>query len=59
MPETYVLATGAWHGGWGWARFAERLGVDPVPAPGSHEGLFTQPKGLAHALQHALVSPGR
>ena len=42
-------------GEFGWARFAERLGVDPVPAQGSHEGLFTQPEGLAQALQQASI----
>ncbi len=25
MPSTFVLVHGAWHGGWGWVRLAERL----------------------------------
>jgi pimeloyl-ACP methyl ester carboxylesterase len=37
-------------GEYGWARFAERLGVDVVEAPGSHEACFTQPAGLAEAV---------
>ena len=34
-------------------RHAARLGVTPSPAPGSHEVFFTQPEGLAQALQDA------
>ncbi|WP_410791674.1 alpha/beta fold hydrolase [Kribbella sp. C-35] len=37
-------------GEYGWNRFAERLGVAPVPAPGSHEACFTRPVELAEAL---------
>jgi pimeloyl-ACP methyl ester carboxylesterase len=37
-------------GEYGWTRFAERLGVAPVPAPGSHEACFTRPVELAEAL---------
>ena len=61
QPMSYVLSSddaALPPGEFGWARFAERLGVEPVPAPGSHEGLFTQPQGVAHALQHAPTSPG-
>ena len=34
----------------GWDRFAKRLGVPIEEAPGSHEALFTQPVGLAQAI---------
>ncbi len=37
-------------GEYGWNRFAERLGVAPVPTPGSHEACFTRPAELAEAL---------
>ncbi|TCC08256.1 alpha/beta fold hydrolase [Kribbella soli] len=37
-------------GEYGWNRFAERLGVAPVPTPGSHEACFTRPVELAEAL---------
>jgi hypothetical protein len=40
-------------GEYGWARFAQRLGVDAIEAPGSHEACFTQPAGLADALLKA------
>jgi pimeloyl-ACP methyl ester carboxylesterase len=40
-------------GEYGWARFAERLGVPAQPVPGSHEACFTQPAGLAEALLRA------
>jgi hypothetical protein len=61
MSETSVLITGAWHGGWawrpvaqyGWTRFAKRLGVAPMEAPGSHEACFTEPEGLAATLLKA------
>ena len=40
----------------GWLRFADRLGtVRLVQMPGSHEVMFTNPAGLAHAL----VAAGR
>ena len=32
---------------------------EPAPAPGSHEGLFTQHQGLTRALEQASKSPGR
>jgi len=37
-------------GEYGWARFADRLGVTPVIAPGSHEACFTRPAELAQSL---------
>lgn len=37
-------------GEFGWARFAHRLGVAPIPAPGSHEACFTRPAELAAAF---------
>ena len=40
-------------GEYGWGRFAERLGVTPIEAPGSHEACFTEPAGLAEALLKA------
>jgi hypothetical protein len=51
MTTTFVLITGAWHGGWD--RFAQRLGVSPILTPGSHEACFTQPASLAEALVKA------
>jgi pimeloyl-ACP methyl ester carboxylesterase len=40
-------------GEFGWARFAERLGVEPLSTPGSHEACFTRPAELAQALLRA------
>lgn len=40
-------------GEYGWDRFAERLGVAPVPVPGSHEALFTRPEELAAEFARA------
>jgi len=40
-------------GEYGWARFAERLGVVPVAAPGSHEACFTRPDELADCFLKA------
>ena len=40
-------------GEYGWVRFAERLGVEPIEAPGSHEACFTEPAGLTEALLKA------
>jgi hypothetical protein len=56
IPVSYVLSTGDIAlpaGEFGWARFAERLGVPAQPAPGSHEACFTEPEGLAEALLKA------
>ena len=30
--------------------YAERLGVEPVMVPGTHEGLLTHPDALAEAI---------
>jgi pimeloyl-ACP methyl ester carboxylesterase len=40
-------------GEYGWHRFADRLGVEIQPVPGSHEAAFTQPAALAEALLKA------
>ncbi|WP_224386389.1 alpha/beta fold hydrolase [Pseudonocardia sp. ICBG1293] len=56
VPVAYVLSTDDLAlppGEYGWDRFAARLGVTPVRAPGSHEGCFTAPDGLAEALLKA------
>jgi pimeloyl-ACP methyl ester carboxylesterase len=56
IPVAYVLSeqdVALPPGEYGWARFAERLGLTPQPAPGSHEACFTQPTGLAEALLKA------
>ncbi len=37
-------------GEYGWLRFADRLGVEPVMAPGSHEACLTRPAELAEAF---------
>ena len=53
VPVRYVLCVddiARPPGEHGWDRFAERLGVDPIPAPGSHEACFTQPEKLAEVL---------
>ena len=53
VPVSYVLSVddvALPPGEFGWNRFAERLGVEPQSAPGSHEACFTQPAGLAEAL---------
>ena len=56
IPAAYVLSVGDIAlppGEYGWTRFAERLGVEPIEAPGSHEACFTEPEGLAAALLKA------
>ncbi|TQN42274.1 pimeloyl-ACP methyl ester carboxylesterase [Blastococcus colisei] len=56
VPLAYVLSehdVALPPGEYGWARFAERLGVPVQPAPGSHEACFTQPAGLAEAFLRA------
>jgi hypothetical protein len=40
-------------GEYGWDRFAHRLGVEPIMAPGSHEACFTEPAGLVEAFLKA------
>ena len=39
--------------GYGYERFAERLGVQPTAVPGSHESLFTRSAELAEAVLKA------
>ena len=41
--ETFVLITGAWHGGWSWR-----------PDPGSHEANVTRPAELTDAFLRAV-----
>ncbi len=56
VPVAYLLSTddvALPPGEYGWARFADRLGVPAQPAPGSHEACFTEPAGLAEALLKA------
>jgi pimeloyl-ACP methyl ester carboxylesterase len=56
VPAAYVLSEqdiALPPGEYGWARFADRLGVMPQSAPGSHEACFTQPAALAEALLKA------
>lgn len=58
VPVSYLLSTDDIvmpPGELAWGRFADRLGVTPIDAPGSHEACFTQPEGLANALL-AVVS---
>lgn len=54
VPVDYVLSAddiAMPPGQFAWApRFPARVGADVVEVPGSHEGLFTQPAALAHAL---------
>jgi pimeloyl-ACP methyl ester carboxylesterase len=56
VPITYVLSeqdVALPPGEYGWARFAERLGVPIQSTAGSHEACFTQPAALAEALLKA------
>ncbi|MCT1550805.1 alpha/beta fold hydrolase [Brevibacterium casei] len=56
IDVSYLLGAediGLPEGEYGWPRFAERLGVEPVPVPGSHESLFTRPDELADAFARA------
>lgn len=56
VPVSYVLSAddiALPPGEYGWARFAERLGVAPQLVPGSHESCFTQPAALAEGLLKA------
>ncbi len=53
VPVAYILGTedvALPEGEYGWARFAERLEVDPYVSPVSHEALFTQPAVIAEVL---------
>lgn len=56
VPVAYVLSVDdivVPPGEYQWSRFAERLGVEPINAPGGHEALLTRPEGLAKALLEA------
>jgi pimeloyl-ACP methyl ester carboxylesterase len=56
VPVSYVLSVddvALPPGEYGWDRFARRLGVEPIMAPGSHEACFTEPAGLAEAFLKA------
>jgi pimeloyl-ACP methyl ester carboxylesterase len=56
LPVAYLLGeddVALPPGEYGWNRFAERLGVAPVPAPGSHEACFTRPAELAESFLKA------
>lgn len=56
VPTSYVLSLDDISlppGEYAWDRFARRLGVEPIPAPGSHEACFTQPGGLVKAILKA------
>lgn len=54
VPVDYVLSVddvAMPPGEWAWApRFPQRLGVQPIEVPGSHESLLTQPAALAQGL---------
>jgi pimeloyl-ACP methyl ester carboxylesterase len=55
IPVAYVLSEddlGLGHPGAG-VRFANRLGVEPIMVPGSHESLLTHPDEVAQALLSA------
>ncbi|HEX4247698.1 MAG TPA: alpha/beta hydrolase [Pseudonocardia sp.] len=56
VPASYVLSVddiALPPGEYGWDRFARRLGVEPITAPGSHEASFTQPAGLVESILKA------
>jgi pimeloyl-ACP methyl ester carboxylesterase len=56
VPVSYVLSVddiALPPGEYGWDRFARRLGVEPILAPGSHEASFTQPDGLVASILKA------
>lgn len=57
VPVAYVISTediALPPGDYAWTpRFPDRLGVQAIEAPGSHEACFTQPAGLAEALLRA------
>jgi hypothetical protein len=57
VPLSYVLGAddvALPPGEYGWPRFAERVGVTPIKAAGSHEALFTRPAQLADAFLAAV-----
>jgi pimeloyl-ACP methyl ester carboxylesterase len=56
VPASYVLSVDDISlppGEYGWDRFARRLGVESIAAPGSHEACFTQPDGLVASILKA------
>jgi pimeloyl-ACP methyl ester carboxylesterase len=56
VPTSYVLSVddiALPPGEYAWDRFAGRLGVEPILAPGSHEACFTQPDGLVQSILKA------
>jgi pimeloyl-ACP methyl ester carboxylesterase len=56
VPVTYLLSEddiALPPGEYGWQRFADRLGVTPIMAPGSHEACFTRPAELAECFLQA------
>ena len=58
VPLTYLLSEddiALPPGEYGWARFADRLGVEPMMSPGSHEACLTRPQELATAFLAAAI----
>jgi pimeloyl-ACP methyl ester carboxylesterase len=56
VPVAYVLGSddvALPPGEYGWARFAERLGVEPLVVSITHEACFTQPDVVAESLLKA------
>lgn len=56
VPAAYILGSddvALPPGEYGWARFAERLGVAPLVVPITHEACFTQPDLVAESLLKA------
>jgi pimeloyl-ACP methyl ester carboxylesterase len=56
VPVAYVLGTKDFalpEGEYGWARFADRLGVEPYLVPITHEAVFTHPDLVAEAFLKA------
>jgi pimeloyl-ACP methyl ester carboxylesterase len=57
IPATYLISTEDLvfpPGEYGWVpRFPDRLGVEPIEVPGSHESMLTRPAELAEAILKA------
>jgi pimeloyl-ACP methyl ester carboxylesterase len=56
VPVSYLIGENDQalpEGEYGWARFADRLGVKPATAPGSHEACFTRADELAESFLKA------
>jgi pimeloyl-ACP methyl ester carboxylesterase len=56
VPVAYVLGSedvALPEGEYGWARFPERLGVEPLVVPISHEACFTRPEVVAESFRKA------